>query len=169
MIHPLKKLSYPLCIILGMWLVNACGPTAPERPVDGEIQVFKWDTNEVEVWERFTAAIDSTPVQFIDASLTGNTLKIKVNYKDNATDHEFALLTTDLFVSHLPYPIAHAYFSPSVKRDSSHQIVHDILLFDLTPLKQRYHEIRSTPFGLYINLYVPGEDGFHFAKRVVYK
>ena len=79
------------------------------------------------------------PVDIIEASISENILSISVKFSGGCTEHQFSLIGGQLFMESAPVKFG-AILSHNANGDVCEALIHKTLNFDLTPLKEFYHQ-----------------------------
>ena len=100
-----------------------------------------------------TLASDAAAIE--EASIEGDLLSLKTAYGGGCRKHDFKLYGSTSFLE--SYPVqTDVFLSHDAHGDACRALLHDELLFDLSPLKRAYRQMYHGDEGsIYLRIHVP--------------
>lgn len=88
----------------------------------------------------------SDPYSILSAQITGDQLRLKVQYGGGCAEHTFSLMGPLTIPAGDPTPIT-AYLHHDANGDACEALITQDLIFDLTPLRDRWKNVTGKTFG----------------------
>jgi hypothetical protein len=127
-------------------LTAGCRRDGPVEPLSGPVPILVGNA---------PSAFRMDPAVIRSATITGDDLRIAVEFAGGCAEHHFSLLHFGIFMESLPVQ-TNVQLTHDAGGDRCRALLGRELLFDLTPLRRAYVEAYGRAGTIVIHLYEPG-------------